>query len=179
MDQNDFFDFLLQDNQPIPTQGNTFRFNAKWCFLTYASCAIDQNELLQHFVTTENTLSFARVALESHQDGTPHLHVLLGFLRKRDIRNVKHFDHEGYHPNIQPVRCVKNVLEYISKDGRYVDYGVVPGTEGIWSRICNATDELSFWNLAEELDPKSFVINHEKLEYFCQKRFRSNKIEYQ
>lgn len=179
----DFLDDIIHELnttpfEPLEQRNKSFRFNARWAFLTYPQCSIDINTVLRHFVQIEPTLCYGRVAHESHADGGDHLHVLLGFSKKRNIRDVRHFDIQSNHPNIQSVRNVQDVLTYISKGGDYVQYGEPPGTASIWSRICGAGEPLLFWQLAEELDPKSFVINHEKLEYFAQKRFNSSNIEY-
>ncbi|KAH7543665.1 hypothetical protein FEM48_Zijuj02G0209400 [Ziziphus jujuba var. spinosa] len=64
--------------------------------------------------------------LESHDDGNLHLHVLILTERKMDFRSPRHFDVDGYHPNIQPARSVQDVYQYVTKGGNYKEYGEPP-----------------------------------------------------
>lgn len=99
-----------------------FRLNARNIFLTYAQCSLDGNDLLLKLEQHEPTAVFIRVAAEQHEDGSPHLHALLRFPGKRDIRHADHFDFDGFHPKIEPCRNWKKSLNYLSKGGVFYDF---------------------------------------------------------
>ncbi|KAH7543671.1 hypothetical protein FEM48_Zijuj02G0210000 [Ziziphus jujuba var. spinosa] len=43
-----------------------------------------------------------------------------------DFCSPRHFDVNGYHPNIQPARSVQDVYQYVTKGGNYKEYGEPP-----------------------------------------------------
>lgn len=93
-----------------------FRLSAKNFFLTFPQCPISMLELLDHYkLEFGPQLDFACVAEEEHADGSPHLHAILGFNSKRNIRSPSHFDYAGFHCNMQPVRKMSECLLYIQK----------------------------------------------------------------
>lgn len=99
-----------------------FRVNARNIFLTYAQCSISGSDLLEHLFDLEPNAVFIRTAEEKHEDGNPHLHALIRWATKRDIRGERHFDLEGSHPKIEACRNWKKSLNYLSKGGVYFDY---------------------------------------------------------
>lgn len=100
-----------------------FRINAKNIFLTYSRCeSIGGDTLLSLLESREPTAYFIRTAEESHADGTPHLHALLRYDTKRDIRNERHFDFFEQHPKIEPCRNAGKTLNYLTKEGSYFDF---------------------------------------------------------
>jgi len=147
---------------PVPSS-TSFRINARSFFLTYAQCSLDKSELLTYLLNLEPSTKFCRVSCELHEDGHPHLHVLLTLSKKRDIRDKRHFDWMDQHPNIQSARNIVDVLEYISKDGNFVDFGVPPGTKNVWTTIVAANSKEDFLSLVKEHDPCNFVLRHEQI----------------
>jgi len=61
--------------------------------------------------------------IEAHQDGTPHVHAVIQFSKKVDIRNERHFDLNEFHPNVQSVKHMGKSINYVKKDGLYTEYG--------------------------------------------------------
>lgn len=95
-------------------------------FLTYPQSEFDFNELVA-FLNTIKPVIWARVARESHESGDPHMHAIVRFgARVKTRSNLRIFDFMGRHPNVQVPRRIKDVLEYVAKDGNYVDHGPVP-----------------------------------------------------
>lgn len=121
-------------------------------------------------ITSIKEVKYYAIAQEQHQDGQPHLHALCQFNTKVNTTNPGYFDIQGFHPNIQKPRNVKDVLTYIKKDGKYIS--TWPNKRGYDEIIAEATDETSFMELIKEADPKNFVLNHEKIEYFANKFFK-------
>lgn len=98
-------------------------------FLTYPQSAFEHDEV-HTFLQSVKPVVWARVALERHESGDPHCHVVVRFAARVKTRaNVRLFDLHGRHPNIQVPRRIKDVLEYVAKDGNYKDYGAVPQTK--------------------------------------------------
>lgn len=95
-------------------------------FLTYPRTDFLHDQI-ETFLRSIKPVLWARVAIETHEDGHPHVHVLVKFgARVKTRSNMGVFDLGGRHPNIQVCRKVRDVLEYIAKDGNYKDYGPVP-----------------------------------------------------
>lgn len=92
----------------------TFRINANYFFLTYSQCPLPR----------EAPLVFGPdkyiVAQEEHKDGGSHLHALFYFKNRKDVRNPRAFDIDGYHPNVERVRSPKAVATYVKKDGFFI-----------------------------------------------------------
>lgn len=96
-------------------------------FLTYSQYSCTHQELYDHLHSIK-PIVWARVATELHENQLDeHMHVIVKFgARVRTRTNIRIFDHAGHHPNIQVVRNVQHVLEYVSKDGNFTDYGEIP-----------------------------------------------------
>lgn len=94
------------------------------------------------------------VAHELHKDGGSHYHCLVRFL-KHTVRDPRHFDCHGFHPNYKGVRKgpnLKRVLDYVTKDGQYwgeldeweKHFGV-RSKEEIWDTIVECTTRDDFF----------------------------------
>lgn len=98
-----------------------FRLNAKNVFLTYSRTpeGLDKPALAGFLSLLEPAPSYYRIAKERHRDGTPHLHALLLYDRKVNIRNARHYDFMGCHPNVGAARDVKGSFAYLTKDDEH------------------------------------------------------------
>lgn len=96
-----------------------FRLNCRQFFLTYPKCTLSQQELLDLIPNKENIKNYY-ISQEKHQDGTPHLHAYIEYSTKKNIKDPKHFDIKGFHPNIQSVKNKKNVISYVCKYGNFI-----------------------------------------------------------
>lgn len=103
----------------------SFRFDSEYAFLTYTHCTATAQQLYD-FVNSVKNVEWARICVEHHQDGEPHLHAICKFSGRLQSRNSRVLDFNEVHPNIQPVRSVNRALAYVAKDGQFVDYGPVP-----------------------------------------------------
>jgi len=97
-----------------------FEFNAIKAFLTYAQAAAITKQQVYDFFTNFNkdqlTCKRILVAQETHQDQGIHYHVFLEFSSKLHTRDVRVFDIEGCHPNIQACRSPKRTIAYCTKE---------------------------------------------------------------
>lgn len=99
------------------------KFQGKYLFLTLPKIEVDQGEIsrlktavFQLILEKEaKTLEHLGVVREVHKDGSFHLHIYLQYLRRRKI-SPKHFDYLPKHPNVQVVRGLKEVLDYLVKE---------------------------------------------------------------
>jgi len=111
------------------TATRPFRLAGKCFFLTWPQ----NNEDGQHVLDTIHTLwnddvNFIVVAEELHKDGERHLHAIVQFKKRMDIKDANPILDAitGKHGNYQTAKSAKKVLRYVCKDGHYVTYGDVP-----------------------------------------------------
>jgi hypothetical protein len=102
-----------------------FRINAKSVFLTYPKCLLTKEELLHFFNDLRHKYKYVIICIENHKDGTPHLHAVIKFDKKIDIKKETYFDFKGYHPNIQTTKNINASINYIKKDGNFLEDGVL------------------------------------------------------
>lgn len=94
----------------------TFRLAGKSFLLTYPRCTLGRAEAFELLCDKGGKPQFAKVCKELHDDGQPHLHVLLMFSKKKDIQNQFYWDIGGFHGKYETCRDTDDVLKYISKD---------------------------------------------------------------
>lgn len=94
-------------------------------FLTYPRSDFEFQELYE-FLASHGGVSYCRIAKESHEDGSPHVHALVKYSKRVRSRDNRLFDFNGRHPNIQSARSPAKVLAYLSKEGNFCDFGTLP-----------------------------------------------------
>ena len=62
-----------------------------------------------HFLTTS-------LGQELHQDGNPHIHAVVTYKRKLNVKSSRFFDLDEYHGNVQPARNMQALKVYITKE---------------------------------------------------------------
>ena len=161
-----------------------FRFDAKNVFLTYPnSCALTK-ERLRDFLVEELGARWFHIALESHSDGRPHIHAYAGWDGRLRTRNERHFDCDGKHPNITVPRNIGDVRRYVSKDGDVLtncdteDFTRDSGSDSKWGELLQLPTKRAFMDGVASVDPRSYILQHERLEYFCDKRYGRAMDEY-
>nr|AIG55100.1 replication-associated protein [Dioscorea persimilis] len=167
----------------MPVRPRQFRLNAKNYFLTYARCSLTKEEALRQLleVSLASNKKYIRVAGELHEDGSPHLHVLIQLEGRAQVTNNRLFDLHSpsssinFHPNIQSAKSSSDVKEYIEKGGDYMDWGEfqVDGRSTRDGRrslstvyadalnCCSAEDALQ---LIRERDPRAFTLQYHNLQ---------------
>ena len=98
-------------------------------------------------------------------------------------RDRRVFDVEGRHPNIQSVRNVRAVYQYVTKDGDIrgefnVHDSGKRSRDTVFGDACNAPDGEQFLRLIQDGCPRDFVIFHKQIETFAAKRFKPAEEEY-
>lgn len=159
-----------------------FRINAKRYFLTYPQCGELTRESVRDMLVQTHGAQYYCVARESHSDGNNHIHAYGEWTGPFSSRDVRIFDVDGFHPNIQPVRSTKRVLEYILKEdsepisnvqpmdgGGRVSYGTILG---------EASGRDDFLARVASSYPRDYVVFHQRLREFCDARYPEERVEY-
>ena len=164
------------DYQPhLSLMPSRFNFNQKSAYLTYPNCSLSKERVKDFFVPFG--MKEYAICKELHQNGEPHIHALIIFDKKFHTRNCRVFDIDGHHPNIQGCRSKNDTFRYIRKDGDFITNIGFKRTYGDLMRE-NDTGE-DFMKAAKREMPRDYVLNHEKLEYFCNKNDRAERELYQ
>ena len=117
--------------------GRAFEAHSNNFFLTYAQSDFPLELFPEHlldFITSVTTIPLKHytAGYEQHEDGQPHLHLLLSFERPLRIRDQSFFDlidltGNVRHPNIQTPPARTNVpkwlqskIDYTCKDGDFI-----------------------------------------------------------
>nr|AMW86999.1 replication associated protein [Sida golden yellow vein virus] len=115
----------------MPRKGS-FLYKAKNYFITYRVLSCSKEEALSQLqnLNTPVNKKFIKICREFHQNGKPHLHVLIQFEGKFNCTNYRLFDlvsptrSTHFHPNIQGARSSSDVKSYVAKDGDTIEWGV-------------------------------------------------------
>nr|AJW80804.1 AC1 [Tomato leaf curl Karnataka virus] len=161
---------------------NRFKINAKNYFLTYLKCSLTKEEALSQLLNLQTPTSkkFIRICRELHEDGTPHLHVLIQFEGKFQCKNNRFFDLTSptrsahFHPNIQGAKSSSDVKSYMEKDGDVVDHGVFQidgrsarggcqSANDAYAEAINAGSKIEALNILREKAPKDYVLQFHNL----------------
>lgn len=107
-----------------------FQINSQSLFLTYSQCPLPYEDfvitILEHPILSTND-GYA-ISQELHADGNTHYHALFHFAKPIRTKNCRLFDLGQYHPNVQPVRSIKHVYDYVTKHGNvFEDLGTLAG----------------------------------------------------
>nr|QSS76812.1 C1 protein [Tomato curly stunt virus] len=109
-----------------------FQIYAKNNFLTYPHCSLNKEE--NTFTKNKNyphpqIKNILKICRELHENGSPHIHVLIQFEGKYKCQNQRFFDlvsptrSAHFHPNIQGAKSSSDVKSYIDKDGDTIEWG--------------------------------------------------------
>nr|UUV61275.1 C1 [Tomato mottle leaf curl virus] len=159
-----------------------FRIHSKNYFLTYPKCSLTKEEALSQLLGLQTPVNklFVRVARELHEDGEPHLHVLIQFEGKLQCTNERLFDlvsptrSAHFHPNVQGAKSSSDVKSYVEKDGDFIDHGVFQidgrsarggqqSANDTYAKVLNAGSVMEALNILREEQPKDFVLQHHNI----------------
>ncbi|ACN43235.1 replication-associated protein [Tomato leaf curl Nigeria virus] len=159
-----------------------FRINSKNYFLTFPKCSISKEEALEQLLKLETPTNkkYIKICRELHEDGQPHLHVLLQFEGKYNCQNQRFFDlvsptrSAHFHPNIQGAKSSSDVKSYIDKDGDTLEWGEfqIDGRSArggqqtandAYAAALNAGSKAEALRVIRELAPKDFVLQFHNL----------------
>nr|UYS88297.1 Replication associated protein [Tomato yellow leaf curl virus] len=161
---------------------NKFRINSKNYFLTYPKCSLTKEEALSQLqnLETPTNKKYIKICRELHENGEPHLHVLIQFEGKFNCKNQRLFDlvspnrSAHFHPNIQGAKSSSDVKSYIDKDGDTLEWGEFQidgrsarggqqSANDAYAAALNAGSKAEALRVIRELAPKDFVLQFHNL----------------
>ncbi|QGA69867.1 replication associated protein [Ocimum mosaic virus] len=174
-----------------------FKIQAKNYFLTYPKCSLSKEEALTQIraIETHTNKKFIEIARELHEDGQPHLHILIQFEGKFTCTNNRFFDLQAttrgthYHPNIQGVKSSSDVKSYIEKDGDTLKWGEFQ-VDGRSARggcqnandacadALNANSAEAALAIIREKLPKDYIFQYHNLKANLEKIFQLPPVPY-
>lgn len=141
-----------------------FRLNCKKLWITYPQCSVPKDVLMTNVKEYfGESVDWVVIAMEKHQDGTPHLHAGIALKEKVDLRGASTLDVlAGQHGNYQAMKHPKNCVKYITKDGDWISFGLDVNlfiTNGVFGQIEKLLmDGISLQELMNQYP--GFVIQH-------------------
>nr|CAD91703.1 replicase [Tomato mottle Taino virus] len=165
----------------MPRKGS-FSVKAKNYFLTYPQCSLSKEEALSQIqnLNTPVNKKFIKICRELHENGEPHLHVLVQFEGKYTCTNNRFFDlvsptrSAHFHPNIQGAKSSSDVKTYINKDGDTLEWGEFQidgrsarggqqSANDSYAKALNAGNVQSAMAVLKEEQPKDFVLHNHNI----------------
>ncbi|ABA40411.1 replication initiator protein [Cotton leaf curl Multan virus - [Bhatinda :05]] len=157
-------------------------FYSKNYFITYPKCSLTKEETLSQLLNLHTPVNkkYIKICRELHQNGEPHLHVLIQFEGKYQCTNKRFFDlvsptrSAHFHPNIQGAKSSSDVKAYIGKDGDTLEWGEfqIDGRSArggqqtandAYAAALNAGNKSEALRVIKELAPKDFVLQFHNL----------------
>lgn len=114
-----------KSNNPNPG----YRLNVKSTFLTFPRCEMTKADALRRLVAGSRFQPlWAVIAQEKHSDGAHHLHLLVEWTKKINIRDATALDYiTNQHGSYEKTRALPSALKYLYKeDPEPLLYGPVP-----------------------------------------------------
>nr|ACX42567.1 replication-associated protein [Tomato yellow leaf curl virus] len=159
-----------------------FQINCKNYFLTYPHCSLTKEEALSQLknLETPTNKKYIKVCKELHENGEPHLHVLIQFEGKFKCQNQRFFDLVSpsraahFHPNIQGAKSSSDVKSYVDKDGDTVDWGEFQidgrsarggqqSANDAYAAALNSGSKSEALRIIKELVPKDYILQFHNL----------------
>nr|WOL23816.1 C1 [Tomato yellow leaf curl virus]WOL23978.1 C1 [Tomato yellow leaf curl virus] len=159
-----------------------FQINCKNYFLTYPKCSLTKEEALSQLknLETPTNKKYIKVCRELHENGEPHLHVLIQFEGKFKCQNQRFFDLVSpsraahFHPNIQGAKSSSDVKSYVDKDGDTVDWGEFQidgrsarggqqSANDAYAAALNSGSKSEALRIIKELIPKDYILQFHNL----------------
>jgi len=162
---------------------SSFDFHSRNVFLTFPQCPAEKLVILDYFQQLYPVKEFI-VASERHEDGSPHIHLVLQFDKKVHKRQASCFDYkvgdDVFHPNIQRPRCLKNCVAYCKKDGNFLASDGIGKTKKTWGEIrSDASDAKEYLSFVDEHYPRDYALHFEKLKVFADIHYKEAMIPYE
>nr|WJJ08797.1 replication initiation protein [Tomato yellow leaf curl virus] len=159
-----------------------FQINCKNYFLTYPHCSLTKEEALSQLqnLETPTNKKYIKVCRELHENGEPHLHVLIQFEGKFKCQNQRFFDLVSpsraahFHPNIQGAKSSSDVKSYIDKEGDTLDWGEFQidgrsarggqqSANDAYAAAINSGSKAEALRVLRELAPRDYILQFHNL----------------
>jgi len=128
---------------------------------------VDRKQAYLNLQNNYPEMDWCVIASETHQDGSPHLHIALEFKEKLRTRDMSYFDKVGNkHGDYRSMKNQRKCIAYVTKAGEYDAYGI--DVKAILQKQCGkftivAKQLLSGMTLAQlnETEP-GFMLQHKR-----------------
>nr|APC65820.1 replication-associated protein [Tomato yellow leaf curl virus-IL] len=159
-----------------------FKIYAKNYFLTYPNCSLSKEEALSQLknLETPTNKKYIKVCRELHENGEPHLNVLIQFEGKYQCKNptvlrpgipkqVSTFPSEH-----SAAKSSTDVKTYVEKDGDFIDFGVFQidgrsarggqqSANDAYAEALNSGSKSEALNILKEKAPKDYILQFHNL----------------
>lgn len=85
---------------------------------------IPEKEDLLAFLKMHQKYKASIISKEKHKNGKHHYHALVAFTSKVDLKWGRQFDFMGVHPNVEMVKKFLDCINYVTKDGNFLEDGI-------------------------------------------------------
>nr|QED89973.1 replication associated protein [Tomato yellow leaf curl virus] len=164
------------------TPPKRFQINCKNYFLTYPQCSLTKEEAISQLqnLETPTNKKYIKVCRELHENGEPHIHVLIQFEGKFKCQNQRFFDLVSpsraahFHPNIQGAKSSSDVKSYIDKEGDTLDWGEFQidgrsarggqqSANDAYAAAINSGSKTEALRVLRELAPRDYILQFHNL----------------
>jgi len=161
-----------------PPSTTRFDFNAKRVFLTYPQVGDVPRAVVAAAIRALGPIRLC-ISTERHTDGGVHFHAIAEWADRFHTRDNRAFDVGGLHPNIQPVRSVRAVYRYVTKDGDFEGDVFDTGRESCYGKAVSAPSRDEFLSVIREEDPRSYVLRRRDVLNYANEMWPTPAEEYQ
>lgn len=120
-------------------------FFGKYLCATYPQSPSLSTDIILAFYLDKFDCDYICVSKEQHQDGTPHFHAAVKFSQKTRLLPTD-CDINGRHPNLQPAKKWVAWVQYVKKDGIFLEHGRnAPVVTGEPSVVCEQFPDYLSW----------------------------------
>lgn len=149
---------------------NNFRFEGKFVFLTYAQCNLTPEQVLEALQEVK-VIKHYNIARETHEDGNYHIHAVIEFDEQLRTRRADVFDIQGFHPNIQKPRSLRACLQYVRKEGEFINN--FPTGKKTWGDIlADSQTRDDFLSGVRQHYPRDYILCYDRVISFADAHFR-------
>jgi len=165
-----------------------FTVRNKNYLLTYPQCPVDKAAIVGNCIdkSLPTEVLYYTACRELHQDGQPHVHVVLSYYAVFGINDCRFFDYTDddgtvYHPSFEPVRSLKAILTYVAKDDDELlsTHPSITDQPETWASIlAESGSRTEFLSRIERSFAKDFILRYDQIVSFSQTRFAAVEPNY-
>lgn len=164
---------IYQDDDLAEKSNKRFRFSAKAIFLTYPKCNLTR-QCVGEYLDKLGAATYL-VAIETHKDGSPHIHAFATFHNRYNSTDPRAFDINGFHPHIRSPRNKRDVINYCLKHDREPLLFRIEPNKKTWKEIrLEASTATEYLSVVEENYPREAALFWDKLTSYANSRFQKN-----
>lgn len=168
---------LSAEDGIAPVSTDTFRVRSKHLFITWPRSDGLERTAIADLLQNLGADGWV-ICTERHSDDGVHHHALVRWPRVFDCNSARTFDCCGRHANIGRVRNLRAAYRYAIKDGDFDDTLHLGEGLGPFAEACRASNRDEFLSIIESKRPRDFVLYHDRLTSFANKRFKEMPTEH-